>query len=58
MGYKESYEKWLNSSAVDEKTKAELRAVTDEKEIEDRFVRCSVSERRGCAAFSARDLTE
>lgn len=40
MGYKESYEKWLNSSAVDEKTKAELRPVTDEKEIEDRF--CSM----------------
>ena len=40
MGYKESYEKWLNSSAVDEKIKAELRAVTDEKEIEDRF--CSM----------------
>ncbi len=40
MEYRENYEKWLSSSAVDEKTKAELKQITDEKEIEDRF--CSM----------------
>ncbi len=34
MDYKEKYEKWLG---FDEDTKAELLAITDEKEIEDRF---------------------
>ena len=34
MGYKEKYEQWLT---FDEDTKAELLAITDEKEIEDRF---------------------
>ena len=38
MTYKECYNLWLSSDAVDEKTKAELEAIsTDEKEIEDRF---------------------
>lgn len=37
MGYREEYERWCTSEAFDEKTKAELRALTDEKEIEDRF---------------------
>ncbi len=40
MNYRENYEKWLNSKEVDEKTKEELKSVTDEKEIEDRF--CSM----------------
>lgn len=35
MNYKEKYNEWLNFS--DESTKAELLAITDEKEIEDRF---------------------
>lgn len=35
MDYKEKYCQWL--SFADENTKAELEAVTDEKEIEDRF---------------------
>lgn len=40
MGYKENYERWLNSPVVDEDTKAELRAIADnEKEIEERFYR-------------------
>lgn len=34
MDYKEKYQQWL---AFDEDTKAELLAITDEKEIEDRF---------------------
>ncbi|MCC8073484.1 MAG: phospho-sugar mutase [Clostridiales bacterium] len=35
MNYKEKYEQWL--SFADEDTKAELSALTDDKEIEDRF---------------------
>ena len=35
MGYRETYEDWLRWA--DEDTKRELAAVTDEKEIEDRF---------------------
>lgn len=34
MNYKDKYQQWL---AFDEDTKAELLAITDEKEIEDRF---------------------
>ena len=37
MGYKENYESWVSSEYVDESTKEELRSITDEKEIEDRF---------------------
>jgi len=37
MSYREHYEKWLNSSALSEAEKAELRAL-DEKEIEARFL--------------------
>ena len=36
--YKTEYQRWLNSSAIDEKTRAELLSVKDnEKEQEDRF---------------------
>ena len=35
MNYKEKYEQWLGFA--DDSTKAELEALTDEKEIEDRF---------------------
>ncbi len=37
MGYKEKYEKWLNDPIFDEAAKAELKALADENEIEDRF---------------------
>ena len=37
MNYKEEYSKWLNSSKVDEETKKELKLITDDKELEDRF---------------------
>ncbi|WFA09958.1 phospho-sugar mutase [Tissierella sp. Yu-01] len=37
MGYKEKYNLWLNDVYFDEETKQELRTITDEKEIEDRF---------------------
>lgn len=37
MAYKEKYNHWLNSKDINEEIKNELRSVTDEKEIEDRF---------------------
>lgn len=38
MDYKEKYDKWLNSSYVDQNTKKELISIRDDKkEIEDRF---------------------
>ncbi len=39
MMYKEKYQEWLQSPDFDQETKAELLALTDEKEIEDRFYR-------------------
>ncbi|MEW8955873.1 phospho-sugar mutase, partial [Clostridium sp.] len=35
--YKEKYNQWIESSIIDLKTKEELKSITDEKEIEDRF---------------------
>lgn len=37
--YVERYEQWLNGSFFDETTRKELTALSDEKEIEDRFYR-------------------
>lgn len=37
MAYREKYELWINSSAVDVQTKNELKSIEDEKELEDRF---------------------
>ena len=37
MEYRNKYDLWMNSSSIDENTKEELRLITDEKEIEDRF---------------------
>ena len=37
--YREEYERWLSSAVFDEDTKRELSALSDEKEIEDRFYR-------------------
>ncbi len=37
MGYREAYDQWKRDFAADAATIAELAAVTDEKEIEDRF---------------------
>ena len=37
MDYKAEYHKWINSPVFDEETKKELKSLTDEKEIEDRF---------------------
>ncbi len=36
-GYRKEYEKWLTDPVFDEEMKRELKALTDEKEIEDRF---------------------
>ena len=37
MTYREKYNEWLNSSVVLDEIKEELRNITDEKEIEERF---------------------
>ena len=37
MNYLDEYNRWLNSSFTDDKTKEELRAIKDEEEIKDRF---------------------
>lgn len=37
MNYKEKYNEWINSDVINEETKNELRNISDEKEIEDRF---------------------
>lgn len=37
MNYLEKCEKWLSSDVIDEKTKDELRNISNEKELEDRF---------------------
>ena len=40
MGYKEAYNKWLNSSVLSDEDKAELKAIAgNEKEVEERFYR-------------------
>ena len=39
MDYRERYEQWLNDEFFDAATRKELAALTDEKEIEDRFYR-------------------
>lgn len=39
MNYKERYEQWFTDDFFDEATRRELAAITDEKEIEDRFYR-------------------
>ena len=35
--YREKYNEWISSSTISEEVKEELRAIKDEKEIEDRF---------------------
>ena len=37
MNYKEKYNSWINSDIINEEIKNELRSISDEKEIEDRF---------------------
>jgi len=37
MNYKEKYNTWINSDIIDEATKNELKSISDDKEIEDRF---------------------
>lgn len=37
MNYRENFQLWLNDDFFDEETRRELAAITDEKEIEDRF---------------------
>ncbi|MGG7176172.1 phospho-sugar mutase [Clostridium paraputrificum] len=35
--YREKYQEWLDSSTINEEIKSELRSISDDKEIEDRF---------------------
>lgn len=37
MGYRDEYQSWLDRFSADEKLVAELKSITNEKEIEDRF---------------------
>ncbi len=37
MNYKEKYNMWINSEIINEEIKNELKGISDEKEIEDRF---------------------
>lgn len=37
MDYKKRYQEWLDDPNIDEQTKAELREMTDEEDIKDRF---------------------
>lgn len=37
MNYKDIYESWLSNPYFDEETKAELKAITDESEVKERF---------------------
>ena len=39
MDYRKEYEKWCSAPYIDDRTKEELLALSDEKEIEDRFYR-------------------
>ncbi len=39
MSYKEIYKQWCEDTYFDEETREELKSLTDEKEIEDRFYR-------------------
>ncbi|HEY5561474.1 MAG TPA: phospho-sugar mutase [Clostridiaceae bacterium] len=39
MTYKDKYNFWLEAEGIDDITKKELQAITDDKEIEDRFYR-------------------
>ena len=37
MNYKKKYEEWLESPYIDEETKAELRLISEDEVIKDRF---------------------
>ncbi|HAK43636.1 MAG TPA: phosphoglucomutase, partial [Clostridium sp.] len=37
MDYRNKYELWINSPEIDEETKAELKSIADETDLEDRF---------------------
>ena len=58
MTARANYESWLKSTAVDEATKEELRAIEgDEKEIETGFIKSWSLERAVCAALWGRAAT-
>ena len=53
MGYKETYQSWLDDPYFDEKTKEELRSISgDERKLRSGFTRISNSARPACAELS------
>ena len=48
--YREAFAYWKSDPFFDEATRAELAALTDEREIEDRFTATWRSARAACAA--------
>ena len=58
MGYKETYESWVNSSYFDDKTREELRGIAaDDQEIKERFTKIWSLVRLALEASSARAQT-
>ena len=51
MNYRENFQLWLNDDFFDEETRSELAAITDEKEIEDRFYQNLELAPAGCAGL-------
>lgn len=58
MSYMDLYNEWLENDIVAESDKAELRAITDEKEIEDRFYKELDFGTGGLEVFSVWEQTE
>lgn len=56
--YRVRYQQWLDDPFIDEETKAELRGITDENEIKERFLRSWNSGQAVCAALSATAATD
>lgn len=56
--YRVRYQQWLDDPFIDEETKAELRGITDENEIKERFFKELDSGQAVCAALSATAATD
>ena len=57
MDYQTKYNLWLSDPAFDEETKNELRALTDQKEIEERFYTDLAFGTAGLRGIMAREPT-
>lgn len=51
MDYQKNYELWKTDSFFDADTRQELEAITDAKEIEERFYKISSLVREACAVL-------